>query len=226
MTASLVLHPSSTALRPRSPSSKSGANAAPDLAAHLAPHLPPSLPRRTLTPSPAFLNKCYPVVTDAEYLQNRGDFTLLWPLPTAIAGDVAACWAAYQAGREPVWSRAFSDVLTQTHWVDWRRLQDYHFRDLALVRGFERTGQVTARDYLEAKGRVAVREKSCLVLMRLFLAYIVHAMTRNVGFEDIWPVLELFEYTERPTLQERQTRFLQTFGRPNDSSLSAHPHAD
>ncbi|GAA5957634.1 hypothetical protein JCM10213_001421 [Rhodosporidiobolus nylandii] len=155
MTASLVLRPSSTALRPRSPSPSPGANAAPDLAAHLAPPLPPSLPRRTPTPSPAVLNGRYPVVTEAEYLQNRGDFTLLKALPTAFAGDVAAC-----------------------------------------------------------------------LLLRLFYAYAAYATGRNVLVEDIWLMLELFDYTERPTLQERRTRFLQTFGTPDDSSLSAHPHAD
>ncbi|BGP18108.1 hypothetical protein JCM10213v2_006159 [Rhodosporidiobolus nylandii] len=201
MTASLVLRPSSTALRPRSPSPSPGANAAPDLAAHLAPPLPPSLPRRTPTPSPAVLNGRYPVVTEAEYLQNRGDFTLLKALPTAFAGD--------------------------THWLDWKRWQDYQRRDIALCRQLACAGTPkTAKDHLEVEGRIVVREKTCLVLLRLFYAYAAYATGRNVLVEDIWLMLELFDYTERPTLQERRTRFLQTFGTPDDSSLSAHPHAD
>ncbi|BGP18074.1 hypothetical protein JCM10213_005193 [Rhodosporidiobolus nylandii] len=188
-----------------------------------ASRAPPPLPASSCTPAPRteFLTENV-VITYEQYLGMRSNFTLLVPLPDSIADDVVACHAAVERGDEPCWSRAFSDALNRVscrEWLIWDELQK---ADVRLQWKMAKAGvPMATKALLELDARITVREKTCLALLHLYIAYTIHGLSRGESYEGLWDALNYFGYYERPSLEERKNRVAPVIPAPHAQPFSA-----
>ncbi|BGP18087.1 hypothetical protein JCM10213v2_006138 [Rhodosporidiobolus nylandii] len=165
-------------------------------------------------------------ISEKKYLALRGDFTKLPTFPPSLVSDVAACWAVAQAGGEPLWSHAFNDALTGVHWKEWLVLEALQVKDYALLEDCKQRGVPAGdKEVLEVSGRMQVRMTSCLMLLNLCRLYVIWNTQRGMRIHRLFEALNLFDYDERPTLDEREERLAQHAHAAGCAPPPSSPHA-